>query len=40
MFGWYHRFNDHEFEGTPGDSEGQGILALCSPQSCEASDST
>ena len=40
MFGWYHRFNEHEFEWTPGDSEGQGILALCSPQSREASDAT
>ena len=21
MVGWYHRFNGHEFEQTPGDSE-------------------
>ena len=24
MVGWYHRLNGHEFEQTPGDSEGQG----------------
>ena len=24
MVGWYHRFNEHEFEQTLGDSEGQG----------------
>ena len=23
---WYHRINGHEFEQTPGDSEGQGSL--------------
>ena len=23
MVGWYHRFNGHEFEQTPGDNEGQ-----------------
>ena len=22
--GWHHRLNGHEFEQTPGDSEGQG----------------
>ena len=26
MAGWYHRFNGHEFEQTPGVSEGQGRL--------------
>ena len=31
MVGWYHRLNGHEFEQTPGDSEGQGSLACCSP---------
>ena len=25
--------NEHEFEQTPGDSEGQGSLACCSPWS-------
>ena len=24
MFGWYDRFNGHEFEQTLGDGEGQG----------------
>ena len=31
MVGWHHRFNGHESEQTPGDSEGQGSLACCSP---------
>ena len=31
MAGWHHRLNGHEFEQTPGDSEGQGSLACCSP---------
>ena len=29
--GWHHRLNRHEFEQTPGDSEGQGSLVCCSP---------
>ena len=29
--GWRHRLNEHEFEQTPGESEGQGSLACCSP---------
>ena len=28
MFGYHHRLNRHESEQTPGDSEGQGSLAL------------
>ena len=31
MVGWHHRLNGHEFEQTPGDSEGQGNLVCCSP---------
>ena len=31
MVGWHHRSNGHEFEQTPGDSEGQEGLACCSP---------
>ena len=27
---WYHQLNGHEFEQSPGDSEGQGSLAFCS----------
>ena len=30
MVGWHHQLNGHEFEQSPGDSEGQGILAYCS----------
>ena len=26
MVGWHHRLNGHEFEQTPGDSEGQESL--------------
>ena len=29
--GEHHQLNGHEFEQTPGDSEGQGSLACCSP---------
>ena len=28
----------HEFEQTPGDSEGQGSLVCCSPWDCEVLD--
>ena len=28
---WHYQLNGHEFEQTPGDSEGQGSLACCSP---------
>ena len=31
MVGWHHRLNGHEFAQTPGDGEGQGSLACCSP---------
>ena len=31
MVGWHHRHNGREFEQTPGDGEGQGSLACCSP---------
>ena len=31
MVGSHHWFNGYEFEQTPGDSEGQGSLACCSP---------
>ena len=26
MVGWHHQLNEHEFEQTLGDSEGQGSL--------------
>ena len=31
MVGWHNRPNGHEFEQTPGHSEGQAPLACCSP---------
>ena len=31
MAGWHHRLNGHEFKQAPGDGEGQGSLACCSP---------
>ena len=31
MVGWHHWLNEHHFEQIPGDSEGQGSLAWCSP---------
>jgi len=30
----------HEFEQAPGDGEGQGSLACCSPWDCKGSDTT
>ena len=38
--GWHHWLNGHEFEQTPGDSEGQGGLACCSPWGHKESDTT
>ena len=40
MVGWYHHLNGHEFEQTPGDDEGQGSLACCSPWGHEELDMT
>ena len=40
MIGWHHQLNGHEFEQTPGDGEGQGSLACCSPWSLKESDTT
>ena len=40
MFGWHYPFNGHEFKQTPGDSEGQGTLACCSPWGRKESDTT
>ena len=31
MVGWHHQLNGHEFEETPGETEGQGSLVCCSP---------
>jgi len=40
MVGWHHRLNGHESEQTPGDREGQGSLACCSPWGRKESDTT
>ena len=40
MVGWYHRLNGHEFEQTPGDGNGQGSLAYCSPWDHKQLDTT
>ena len=32
MVGWHHQLNGHEFEQIPGDGDGQGSLASCSPR--------
>ena len=40
MVGWYHQLNGHEFEQTPGDSEGQGSLACCNSWGQKESDTT
>ena len=40
MVGWHHQLNEHEFEQTPGDGEGQGSLACCSPWGHKKSDAT
>ena len=40
MVGWHHQLNGHDFEQTPGDTEGQGRLACCSPLGRKESDMT
>ena len=40
MVGWHHQHNGHEFEKTPGDSEGQGSLVHCIPWGHKESDMT
>ena len=40
MVGWHHRLNGHEFEQAPGDGDGQGSLACCSPWGHKESDMT
>ena len=40
IVGWRHQLNGHEFEPTPGDDEGQGSLACCSPWGCKESETT
>ena len=38
MVEWHHQHDGHEFEQSSGDSEGQGILACCSPWSLKELD--
>ena len=38
MLGWHHQFNRHELGQIPGDGEGQGSLACCSPWGHKESD--
>ena len=40
MIGWHHCSNEFEFEldQAPGDGEGQGSPACCSPWGCKESD--
>ena len=40
MIGWHHRLSGHEFEETPGDSEGERSLASCSPRGHQESGKT
>ena len=40
MIGWHHWLDGYEFEQTPGDGEGQGSLACCSPWGHKKSDAT
>ena len=40
MVGWHHQLYGLEFEQTPGDGEGQGILVCCSPWGHKESDTT
>ena len=40
MVEWCHRLNGHECEQAPGDSEGQGGLACCSPWGHKELDTT
>ena len=40
MVEWHHQLSGHEFEQTPGDSEGQGSLMCYSPWSHKEQDTT
>ena len=40
MLGWHHRLNGREFQQAPGDGEGQGSLAFCSPWGHKESNTT
>ena len=40
MTGWHHCVNARDSELTPGDGDGQGALAHCSPRGRQESDTT
>ena len=40
MVGWHHQLKGYEFEQAPGDGDGQGSLACCSPWGCKELDMT
>ena len=40
MVGWHHQSNGHELGQTPGDGEGQGGVACCSPWNCKELETT
>ena len=40
MVGWHHPLNEHEFEQTPGDGEGQGSLVCLQSMGSQESDTT
>ena len=40
MVGWHYWVSEHESEQAPGDGNGQGSLACCSPWGCNESDTT
>ena len=40
VVGWHHQLNGHEFEQTPGDSEGQGSLVCFGPWDRKGSNTT
>ena len=40
MVEWHYRLDGPEFEQVPGDGEGQGGLACCSPWGCKESNTT
>ena len=40
MVEWHHPLNQHEFESTPGDGDGQGGLVCCNLWGRKESDMT
>ena len=40
MVGWHHQVKGHESEQAPGDGEGHGSLACCSPWDHKELDTT